>query len=217
MENSDAPLSGVDSLQIIRQMIDTAKQEQIDDGKGWILWGWMLFLSSVFTVLNLQFHWGPIWLFWNVFGGITLIFCFINILKNFFIKKSYAVKTYTKDLSNKLNTGFFICLMFIIVAMNTGHHKGAGLNPMIGFPMLMNLYGFKILIYAALLNFKPSIVGAIITWVLAFVCLFVPTFQWVMALHGAAVLFGYIIPGHIAYMNFKKVNKSKIINQQAGV
>lgn len=215
MENKDEPLSGIDSLQIIQQMIDTAKQEQKDDGKGWIVWGWMLFLSSVFTVLNIQYKWAPIWFFWNFFGGITLLYFFARLLVNFFFKRHQAVKTYTKDLSDKLNTGFFICLMFIIVAMNIGHHK-EGITPMIGFPMLMNLYGFKVLIYAALLNFKPSVVGALITWALAFACLFLPTFQWVMALHGVAVLFGYIIPGHIAYSNFKKVTKGKI-NAQSGV
>jgi len=200
-----------ESLLIIQQMIDTAKQEQKDDGKGWIIWGWMLFLASVSTLLNIQFHWGQTFLFWNIFGCITLLLAFIRVIKSLFVKQRQAVKTYTKVLFDKLNTGFFVSLMFIIVAMNVG------ISPMRGFPLLMNLYGFWILIYGAVLNFKPSIVGASITWLLALICLFVPTFQWVMILHAVAVLCGYIIPGHIANKEFKKSNSRNSTNQFSGV
>jgi hypothetical protein len=48
-------ISEQESLSIIQKMIQTAKKEQIDDGKGWIIWGWMLFMASVLTVLNLFF------------------------------------------------------------------------------------------------------------------------------------------------------------------
>lgn len=110
------------------------------------------------------------------------------------------VKTYTKDLFEKLNSGFFICLMFIIVAINIG------VFPKLGFPLLINLYAFWILIYGSALNFKPSIIASYITWAIGFGALFVKTFEQVMLLHAAAVLFGYIIPGHIANREFKKLH-----------
>jgi hypothetical protein len=211
MENRERPLSGMDSLQIIQQMIDTAKQEQKDDGKGWILWGWMLFLASVSTVINMRYEWVAPFFFWNIFGGFSIIYFIVKKIRGAVEKDQQAVKTYTRDLYNKLNTGFFISLMFIIIAMNIG------VNPMIGFPLLLNLYGFWVLIYGAVLNFKPSMVGAFIVWALAFACLFVPTFQWVMMLHGVAVLFGYIIPGHMANREFKRANSRKSSNQATGV
>ena len=71
MENIDEPLSGRDSLQIIQQMIDTAKQEQKDDGQGWIVWGWMLFLASTLTVVNMRMHWTQPFYFWNALKGRT--------------------------------------------------------------------------------------------------------------------------------------------------
>ena len=211
MENRERPLSGMDSLQIIQQMIDTAKQEQKDDGKGWILWGWMLFLASVSTVINMRYNWVAPFFFWNIFGGFSIVYFIVKKIRGAVEKDQQAVKTYTRDLYNKLNTGFFISLMFIIIAMNIG------VNPMIGFPLLLNLYGFWVLIYGAVLNFKPSMVGAFIVWALAFACLFVPTFQWVMMLHGVAVLFGYIIPGHMANREFKRANSRKSSNQATGV
>jgi hypothetical protein len=40
-------LSGTDSIRIIEQMIGRAKEEEIDNGMGWVIWGWMLFLASI--------------------------------------------------------------------------------------------------------------------------------------------------------------------------
>ena len=55
--DQEKKLSEQESLLIIQQMIQTAKQEQKDDGKGWILWGWLLFAVSVFTFINLKTQW----------------------------------------------------------------------------------------------------------------------------------------------------------------
>ena len=114
-------LTEQESLVLIQQMIYTAKKEQKDDGKGWIIWGWMLFMASVLTVLNLQFRWFETYFFWNVFGGITLVALLYRALSFFLFKKREKVRTYTKDLFDRLNAGFFISIMFIIVAINTRH------------------------------------------------------------------------------------------------
>jgi hypothetical protein len=45
------------SLQLIQQMIETAKQEQKDDGYGWIIWDWLLFSASLLTWMNVKFEW----------------------------------------------------------------------------------------------------------------------------------------------------------------
>jgi hypothetical protein len=198
-------ISEQESLSIIQQMIQTAKKEQIDDGKGWIIWGWMLFMASVLTVFNLHFRWFGTYFFWNAFGIVTLIALFYQCIVFLLLKRREKVKTYTKDLFNKLNAGFFISLMFIIVAINVYN------APLLGFALLINLYAFWILIYGSALNFKPSVIAAYITWAIGFGALFVKTFEWVMILHAAAVLCGYIIPGHIANKEFKKIHsRSKV-------
>jgi MFS family permease len=194
-------ISEQESLLIIQQMIHAAKAEQKDDGKGWILWGWLLFFASIFTYLNLKFNWVSTFFFWNVFGVITLLLISYEIARFYLFKRKEKVRTYTKDLFEKLNIGFFFSLMLIILSMNLG------ISPLKGFGLLLGLYGFWILIYGAVLNFKPSIIGAYITWAFAFATLFVNEFEWTMILHAAAVLCGYIIPGHIAYREFNKVNQ----------
>ena len=191
-------ISEHESLLIIQQMIQSAKREQRDSGKGWIVWGWRLFLASVLTVFNLHFRWFQTYFFWNLFGIATIVIFLYEIIMARISKKPQRVRTYTRDLFEKLNIGFFISLMFIIVSMNLN------LSPMLGFPLLVNVYGFWILIYGTATNFKPSIFGAYMAWAFGIAALFVETFEWVMIMHALAVLFGYIIPGHIANLAFRK-------------
>ena len=192
-------ISERESLLIIQQMIQTAKTEQKDDGKGWIVWGWMLFAASLLTVANIRFHWFETWFFWNAFGIATIVIYVYGKLQKLLFKKTVMVRTYTQDLFAKLNAGFFISLMFIIVAMNIN------ISPMVGFPLLINLYAFWILIYGSALNFKPSIIGAYFTWAIGLGALFVKTFEMVMIMQALAVMCGYIIPGYIANKEFKKI------------
>jgi hypothetical protein len=200
----DRSISSQESMMIIQSMIQTAKKEQKDDGKGWIIWGWLLFLASLATFFNLEYRWFNVFFFWNLFGLLSLGLLAFSTFRKIWSKRAIKVKTYTQDLFDKLNTGFFIFLMLIIVSMNTG-----GVNPIQGFAILLGLYGFWILIYGAALNFKPSIIGAFITWAFAFASLFVKHFEHTMLLHAAAVLCGYIIPGHMANSSFKKAQPGK--------
>lgn len=208
-------LSEHESLLLIQQMISTAKKEQKDDGKGWIIWGWMLFAASILTVLNIRLKWfDDMFLFWNLFGGVTIIFFAYETVVFFFFKRTEKVRTYTRDLLAKLNSGFFISLLFIIISINVaarvlykkyGAPDGTPVN--MGFALLINLYAFWVLIYGTALNFRPSVIGAYCTWAFGFAALFMKTFEQVMLFHALAVLAGYIIPGHIANREFKKIRR----------
>jgi len=202
-------LSQQDSLLLIHQMIETAKKEQRDDGMGWILWGWMLFAASVLTIANLHFNWYGAFFFWNLFGIATIVIFIYETINTLLRKKRPKVRTYTKDLFEKLNAGFFISLMIIIVAINTG------VPPTKGFALLISLYAFWILIYGSALNFKPSVIGAYVTWGFGIAALFVKTFELVMLMHAMGVLFGYIIPGHIAHREFNALHRKE--NKAEGV
>ena len=197
----DKKISGQESLRLINQMIQTAKSEQKDDGRDWILWGWMLLMASLLSILNMRFDWfDDMYAFWNAFGILTILIFIYEAVRNLRSKKKVRVKTYTKELFDKLNTGFFISLVFIIISINVAK------IPVTGFALLISLYAFWILIYGTALNFKPSIIAAYITWAIGLMALFMKTFEMVMALHAMAALCGYIIPGYIANREFKKLH-----------
>lgn len=195
------PMTGEESLLIIQQMIETAKKEQQDDGIGWIVWGWLLLAASIFTFINLKTGWVNPYFFWNVLGVLTIV-----LTRFVFFKKGRKVKTYTGDLFEKLNIGFFVSLLFIVVAINVNV-----ITPVAGFALLINLYGFWTLIYGTALHFKPSIIAAFVVWALGISALFLKTFDQTMILHAAAALAGFIIPGHIAHTRFEKVRPAQII------
>lgn len=196
----DKTLSEHESMLLIQQMIHTAKQEQKDDGKGWIIWGWMLFTTSLLTFLNLQAHWTSAFFFWNLFGLASMLLLLFQVVRHFFGGHAVRVTTYTQDLLKKLNIGFFLFIVLIVLAMNI-----AQLQPKVGFALLLGLYGFWALIYGSVLSFKPSVVGACFTYAFAVASLFVSTFASTMLLHAAAVLCSYIIPGHMAHTAFKNL------------
>jgi hypothetical protein len=215
MEN-DKPLNETESLRLIQQMIGMAKKEQQDDGRGWIVWGWLLFLTSLLTVVNLHTRWFGTFFFWDVFGIITILVFGYELAGKFFFRKVNRVKTYTADLFSKLNTGFFICLVFIIVAINLGTrtiNAKYGAEDFtfvtIGFALLIDLYAFWILIYGTALNFRPSIIGAYVAWGFGIAGLLAQDFEWVMVCQALAVLAGYIIPGHLANREFKKIKREE--------
>lgn len=214
MQN-EKPLGEAESLLLIRQMISIAKKEQKDDGWGWILWGWLLFLASLFTVLNLHLRRVDTFFFWNLFGLATLLVFLYELAVKHFLKKTEQVKTYTRDLFSRLNRGFFICIVFIIVAINVGtrvlarNYGTADLTFVnIGFALLINLYAFWILIYGTALDFRPSVIGAYVVWAFGVMALFSQDFEQVMTLQALAVLAGYIIPGHLANREFKRVQRA---------
>lgn len=192
-----------ESLLLIQQMISIAKDEQKDDGRGWIIWGWLLLLASVFTYINLDTKWVATFFFWNLFGLLAIILMVFEMAQNRFLKKKRKVVTYTAELFAKLNGGFFLFLALIIVSINMG------VPPVKGFSVLIALYSFWMLIYGAALRFKPSIYAAYFCWGLAFAGLWVPNnrFDITMILHGVAILAGYIIPGYIARREFYKLKQ----------
>lgn len=212
-------ISEKEGLLLISQMINTAKKEQKDDGRGWIIWGWLLFLASLLTLLNLKLHWKlDNFFFWNAFGVLAILFFIYETIQYFFFKGRSRVKTYTGDLFKRLNSGFFISLLFIILSMNVAarilfdRYGSFDVTPInMGFAMLINLYAFWILIYGTALNFRPSVIGAYVTWGIGFAALFMKTFEQVMLLHALAVFAGYIIPGYIAKREFKKLRRAESV------
>ncbi|MFT3825679.1 MAG: hypothetical protein QM731_17295 [Chitinophagaceae bacterium] len=198
----DNKITERESLLIIQKMIQAAKKEQKDNGVGWIAWGWLLFLVSVLSYLNIQNSWfEDQYMFWNFFGLITLLALLYNIVRYFFFPAKKKAHTYTTDIFQKLNIGFFFLVMLIVLSMNKG------VNPTKAFVILIGLYGFWILIYGTLMNFRPSVVTSFVTWAIAFAALYTANnIADVMLFHAGAVLCGYIIPGHIAYYEFRKIN-----------
>jgi len=195
-------LSNTESLQLIEQMIGRAKQEEKQNGLGWIIWGWMLFLASFshYILISLDIKGGMI--IWNVFGIAALALMAYNLYQENIAKSSDPVKTYTGELVSKIGNAFFISLLILVVGNYATNADRTGVN----FGYLLLLYAFWMYIHGAAFRFNLLKYGAFLNWIGALVI-----FLWyrelgrhTLLIHAVCVLAGYIIPGYIAQKRFGK-------------
>lgn len=196
-----------ESLNIIEQMIKTAKNEHKEKGEGWLLWGWLLFIAStasaVMVQVNLSRYIGGVWM------TMTLV-VIISFIWESRSKKTQVVKTYIEELLKKFSTGFLISLLAIITATSiAGNGKGdSGQNIAFAFGYFFILYAFWMYIHGSAIRFKPLIIGAYVNWAAAIAIFIIKDFKYAMIISAIAVAVGYLIPGYILRNQYKKSNKS---------
>ncbi len=187
-----------ESFNLIAKMISRAKNEYRDNGKGWLVWGWLLFAaSSASAILKHleQTRYIP-WL-WNIMGILVLLYFIYEVTR----KKIEKVKTYVEEMLDKFGTGFFISLITIIIASAIAENGFA-------FGYYFILYAFWMFIYGSAIHFKPLIIGAFVNWAAAILIFIVDDFKYGMVISAIAVLVGYLIPGYMLRNQYKKSNKA---------
>jgi hypothetical protein len=187
-------LSGEESFDIIHRMIGNARNNITDNGLGWLLWGSMIFLSSVSTFIFIQVGYKDIFLGWNIFGLISILLLTYAIVRP---KRKGRVRTYVDDLLRLFDIGFAICLFIIIFSINVSKDFNNG------FGYFLMIYGFLMLIQGGALKFRPLIIGAVANWIGAVAVFINKDFKYDMLITAAAVLIGYIIPGYILWKKYK--------------
>jgi len=189
-------LSGPESLQLIQQMIQAAKEEHYESGGGWLLWGWQLFGASVLSLVFAYLKW------WSYIGWVWSGMLFLGaLLQTFAISKmreEKMVKTYVQEMLQKFSTGFFISLFVMIAASMINSTAG------FAFGYFYILYAFWMFLYGSAIRFRPLIVGAAVNWAAAIAIFMVRDFKYEMMISAVAVLAGYLIPGYILRAKHQK-------------
>lgn len=193
-------MTGEDSLKIIQQMIEVAKDEQHDRGDGWLIWGWILFsvsvISAIFIKTGMGRYIGTAWTAALVLGLV------IYFLGHFIVKKKKELsKTYVKDILDRIGTGFFISLFVLVAASFLT-------NSISAFGYYYVLYAFWMFIYGSVLKFRPLIYGAVINWIAAISIFMIKDFFFIMVISAVAILLGYIIPGYLLRAEYNKKMQS---------
>ncbi len=199
MDNKMNPRnSGLDyreSMGIIEEMISRARDEHRENGDGWLLWGWLLFVASVSSVVVIQLNQR------NYMSWIWTIMLVAGLLLHFgiayFRPRKEKVTTYISALLRRLGTGFFISLLSMVAASSiTGSNNGFGYYYI--------LYAFWMFIHGSAIRFRPLIVGAVVNWIAALSIFVVNDFFYTMIISAFAVLIGYLIPGYLLRQQYNK-------------
>lgn len=192
--SNDRQLSKEESLSIIHQMINQAKANITDNGFHWLLWGILLFLTSVATYIFIDIGSENIFLGWNIFGILTILLLTFDMLK----PKKIKVRTYMDELMQYVDIAFIVSMFIIILSINVA------VSPNAGFGYLLMIFAFLMLVRGGLLKSRSLMVGAIVNWAGAVAIFFNKEFKYDMLIMAAAVLIGYIIPGFILRANYKR-------------
>lgn len=197
-----------ESLNIIEQMIKTAKNEHREKGEGWLLWGWLLFIASAASALLVQINLSK-YIGW-VWAGMSLL-TLISFLWNLRAKQTQVVKTYVEELLEKFSTGFLISLFAVIIATSivaNFNKADSGQSIAFAFGYFFILYAFWMYIHGSAIRFRPLIIGAVVNWIAAISIFIVKDFKYAMIISAIAIAVGYLIPGYMLRNQYKKSHKS---------
>ena len=192
MEN-EQPINEQDSLRIIHEMIASAKSDVKGDSFIFLLWGYLVFIASIsqfiLVKMNVE-HNDIVWLLMPLGGIVTAIY----YMKK---KKNEKAKTHVSEFLKYVWIAFGVAMCVIMFSNSmTGNQL---------LPTIMTLYGIGLFITGGALQFKPLIMGGVFCWACA-IAGFQVQVMYQLLIIAAAVLGGYIIPGHLIQMNNKNKN-----------
>ena len=175
-----------DSLKIIRSMIEKTREGISDNSKYFLLWGWAAFAGCVSQFIlkvgyNYPYHY-RVWF-------ITLICLLVTILWGINDKKRQNVRTYIGENMGHLWSGLGICFFVIsIVFMKIGWQYC--------YPFFMAMYGLGTFLSGKILQYKPFVIGGLMSFALAAVSAWFP-YDYQILFTAVALLGSYIIPAHL--------------------
>ena len=187
MENEEKVLNPQESLRVIRETIDLAKNSIRQNGFHFLLWGWLVVIASLAdyyldVVMNHPKHFMA-WIIMTVIGVPAAI-----IYEWRRGKKQPKAANAIRDWYGRVWMAFGISLFLTIILTLNSH-----ISPV---PYILILAGFATFVSGSLLRFAPLIYGAVALWVGAAVCLNVG-YQEHLLVEAVAMIAGYLIPGYL--------------------
>jgi len=185
-------INPAESFDIIKSMIDKAKNKLADDGFLIIFWGWLVFISALINYACILFSINAGYYVWPVLMPLGGVVSFIYGMSQ---RKKERVKTYIDTYLGYSWSAFIIAMFVTLIFMPVHGVK-------ITYFFLMLLYGMATLVSGGLLNFKPLIIGSLFSFAGAIISIFLESEQLLLCI-AAALLFCYIIPGHLLRLQYK--------------
>ena len=193
----DERITPEQSLQLITNMINKAKNRFGENGHLYLLWGWAVLICSLaqfilINVIKYEHHyivWFSMWL--------VLIYQVIYVRRR---KQKVVVRAYTDEIIEVVWITFVILMFLFGVLFGTvmGQDYYRFINP-----VFLALYGMPTVISGTILRFKPLVMGGICCWLLSIVSTFLP-YDSQFLLLPLAVIAAWIIPGYLLRNKYQK-------------
>ena len=202
---ANKPFTEKDSLALITQMINKAKDSYHDTGVGAMMWGAIIAVCSLVRLSEIHFGYKlpfDIYLI-TLFAVIPQIFITIRE------KKERKVRTYDDKFMDYLWLGFGICIFLMIHVINL---MARDLSPILDTyrnlpqssdafylyeyvaPLFLILYGMPTFVTGASCNFKPMLWGGIFCWVCSVITVYTSV-KIDLLLTATASILAWFVPG----------------------
>ncbi|MCC6463384.1 MAG: hypothetical protein IT260_23135 [Saprospiraceae bacterium] len=187
MEQQEKVLNPEESLRVIRESIDLAKNKLRENGFQFLLWGWLVVLASgvdyyLDVVLQHPKH-SMAWLLMVVVGmPVSVIYEWRRD------KREPGARNIIQDWYGRVWLAFGVSL-FLVIALTAPAHQ----SPV---PFILVLVGFATFVSGTMLRFPPLQYGAVAMWAGAGACLALGP-QEHLLVQAAATVLGYLIPGYL--------------------
>ena len=210
-------LTEKESLDLIAQMINKAKNAYHETGIGAMMWGSVIAVCALVKLSELQFH-------FRLPFDIYLL-ALVAIIPQIFItikeKKEKKVKSYDDVFMDSLWLAFGISIFLIILIINNIY---SGFNPLLEdykrlpghrvdwvdlqfseyvSPLFLLLYGFPTFVTGATCKFKPMLWGGILCWVCCIISIYT-SLKIDFLLTAFSAVFAWLIPGILMEKDYRK-------------
>ena len=181
-----------DSFRVITRMIDKARQDMSDKSQYFLIWGWGAFLACVTqfilkVVVLYPYHYQVWW--------VTVPCVILTLIVAKRNRRKELVRTFVGDTMRDL--WIALGITFFVIGMIFSK-----LGWEYCYPFYIMLYGVGTFVSGRLLKFPPLVVGGIICWILATICVWMP-YDYQILFTASALLVSYIIPGHLLRQQYK--------------
>lgn len=193
MEQQEKTLNPQESLRIIRETIDLAKNSFHENGFHFLLWGCLVVLCcSAHYYLDVVAQYPRPDLAWM---AMTVVGLPVALIYEWRRGKRQKVNNLVHSWYGLVWLGFGISMIVTIpFAVRNG------LSPI---PMVLVLSGFATFMSGVLLRFRPLVVGAAIIWAGGLACLWLTPAQHLLV-QAIVTALGYLVPGYMLHSQSRR-------------
>jgi hypothetical protein len=194
-KNESLEFSHEDGLKTIYAMIASTRNTIGENYLFYLIWGYLVALACISEYILIKIvQYNLHYMVWPVLMGFGMILSGVLTIRR---QKRSTYKSVIGNIMSYLWGGWLVSLlmiMFFVTLMD---------NHSLILPFTMVMYGMGIFISGGVINYRPLVVGGIISWIAAVVAYFQP-YNVQLLLMTATVIVSYVIPGHMLRIEAKK-------------
>lgn len=176
-----------EGLKTIYEMIQSVKSRIGNNYLYYLIWGYLVLVASLseyflITLVKFEHH----YLVWPVLMGLGVLVSGVMALR----QSRNTPTTHIGNVMRYLWGGWLVSLFLFLFFVNFREDYGLIL------PMILVMYGLGVFVSGGVVDFRPLIIGGIISWMTAAVAFFQPHPIQLLLL-AFVVVVAYILPGHM--------------------